>query len=216
MAEADYSMTDMAFSGENGRFKADDRLLVKFFMKPWLDQAKSNIEKRPIYVEKCYIEIRIPGNKDTVVCRPATSLDKQRFAEHFRKFEAREDQDAVVGTLLSEWPGINRSQVEELRFLNIKTVEQLATANDASAGRIMGFNGLKDRAAKFLETAAQNATDEALADAHKRIDELMALMEATPQPTEPRAEAEVAPDPVEEDQADSEDGAPKVRRRKQG
>ena len=218
MAEADYSMTQAAFQSDNGRFLADDRLLVRFFMKPWLDQAKSDAEKRPIYVEREYIEIRTPGNKDNVVCRPATHMDKDRFAEHYRKFKAREDQEAIEGTLLAEWPGITRSQCEELRFMNIKTVEQLATAPDNAAGRIMGFHGLKAKASKFLEAAASNATSEALAEAHRRIDELMERLDdkKPAKAAAPVAEAtdEVAEAPVE-DLGDVDVPAPARRRKKE-
>ncbi len=67
-----------------------------------------------------------PGNKDTVIDDPASAHYKERFAEHFRRYEARESQEHIEGTILEEWAGITRSQCEEMKFLNIRTVEQLA------------------------------------------------------------------------------------------
>jgi len=177
MQEADYSMTDSAFNADNGRYLGDASLLVKFFLHPRLNKAKSAAEGRPIYEELEYISIMQPGNKDSVVMRPGTAEDKLRFAEHYRKFKAREDQDAVEGTLLSEWPGVTRGQVEELRFFNVRTVEQLVAVSDAHTGRIMGFNMLKERAKKYLEASEDNKTAEALLAANSRIDELTSIME---------------------------------------
>lgn len=161
MQELGLSETQAVFDQSAGRFRGDEHLLVKFFTHPRLDNTKSEEEGRPIYVDTPYIQIMAPGNKDSIVVRPATRDDKQRFAEHYRKYQAREDQDAVEGTLLEEWPGISRSQVEELKFLNVRTVEQLANLSDSNAQNIMGVHLLKDKAKKYLEEAGGNALKEA-------------------------------------------------------
>ena len=173
--EADYGITDGAFNGAQGRFKGDENLLVKFFIKPRLMQTESKLAGRPIYKDTPYVQINVPGNKDAVIIRPATQLDRNRFAEHWRKFTAREDQTAAVGTPLAEWPGVGRSQVEELKFFNVQTVEQLISMSDTHSGSIMGFNGLKERAKAWLEASSTNAASQALIDAEER----MAVMEAT-------------------------------------
>jgi len=163
--EADGGLTEMAMN--NSRYHADQVLLVRFYSHPKKNLAKSEEEGRPIFEDTDYIEIMQPGNKDSIIRRPASQRDKDRFAEHYRKFQARATEDHVEGTLLSEWPAISRAQVEELRFLNIRTVEQLAQLADSNAQNIMGIQGLKQKAAKYLETAK----DQALAD---RLDEMEA------------------------------------------
>ena len=100
-------------------------------------------------------------------------MDKRRFAEHWGKFQARESQEVVEGTLIEEWPGVTRSMAEELRYLNVRTVEQLATMSDSNAGGLMGINSLKAKAVSYLEASKDSATTEALAAANARIDELM-------------------------------------------
>jgi hypothetical protein len=174
MNEAMHDTTDLAMN--HGRHHGDDHLLVKFFMHPRKSQAKSEEAGRPIYQEEPYVQIMQPGNKDSIVIRPATDMDKHRFAEHFRKFEARESQDVVEGTLLDEWAGISRSQAEELKFLNVKTVEQLAGMSDSNAQNVMGLNMLKQKANKFMETAEANATDEKFAALEAKYEALMAQM----------------------------------------
>lgn len=176
MQEAEHGVTDMAMN--QGRFHGDENLLVKFFTHPRHNKAKSLEEGRPIFEEQPYIQIMQPGNKDSIVVRPATKMDKQRFPEHFRKYEAREDQEKMEGTPLTEWPGITRSQCEELKYLNIQTVEQLANVSDTNAQGMMGVALLKSKAGKYLEKAKETATADALNAANARIDELVALVEA--------------------------------------
>lgn len=171
MNEADYGITDMAMS--NGRYQGDESLLVKFFKHPLLNQIKSEEQGRPIYEETPYIQIMQPGNKDSIVVRPASDMDKNRFAEHYRKFEAREDQDSIEGTLLEEWAAVTRSQVEELRYLNIRTVEQLATVSDSNAQNVMGINLLREKAKKFLETSEKEATAERFAELEAKYQALL-------------------------------------------
>jgi hypothetical protein len=187
--EALHDTTDLAMN--NGRHHGDAHLLVKFFMHPRLNQLKTKEMSRPIYEEQAYIQIMQPGNKDAIIIRPAMEMDKARFAEHYRKFEARESQDHFEGTLLDEWPGITRSQCEELKFLNIRTVEQLANLTDSNAQNVMGLNMLKQKANEFIEASEKNATTEKFAELEAKYDALMAQIgkpaeEATAKPKRTR------------------------------
>jgi hypothetical protein len=184
MLEQDnYGMTDMAMN--QGRYHGDETLLVRFFMNPRINTIKTKTWGRPIYEEVPYVQIMQPGNKDSIIIRPATKRDKGRFAEHYRKFEAREDQEAIEGTLLAEWAGVTRSQVEELKYLNVRTVEQLAAMSDSNATGVMGAGFLKQKAQKYLDDTDGNATAEALAEMQAKYDALIAQMHeinAKPEP----------------------------------
>lgn len=175
LAEADSGLTAMAMAGQQGRFQGDEYLLVRFFIHPKRDPQRSAAEGREIFVDTPYISIMQPGNKDSIVIRPATKMDKDRFAEHWRKFQARtgDEEDVIEGTLLSEWPGCTRAQVEELRYLNVRTVEQLAGMSDSNSQNIMGIQLLKTKAKKYLEAADKSATAEALADLQAKYDALI-------------------------------------------
>jgi hypothetical protein len=196
-AEADYGMTDMAHN--NSRYHGDEKLLVKFFKHPRQDIVRSQEAGRPIFAEEDYIQIMQPGNKDSIVIRPATDRDKDRFAEHYRKYQAREDQSEAEGTPLSEWPAVTRAQVEELKFLNVFTVEQLAGMSDSNAQNIMGISLLKQKAAKYLETADKEATAEKLAELEAKYQALLEerQVEAPKKRGRPRKTAE-AEAPAEE------------------
>lgn len=172
--EADYGITDMAMSQATG---GDQSLLVKFFLHPRENGAKSKEAGRPIFEEVPYVSIKQPGQKDSEIVAPASDRHKKRFPEHWRRFLAREDQEQVTGTLLEEWPGVTRSIVEELKHFNIRTVEQLANLSDANAQNIMGINGLKQRASDWLESSSNQASAIALRESTEMNEALLKVVE---------------------------------------
>jgi len=141
--------------------KADESLLVKFYIKSVKDNDASSQEGRPIFKEREYIEITIPGSRD-LVTRPARVEDKERFPRHYEAFQQRIEMP-VEGTPLVEWPAINRSFADELAFLNIKTVEQLADLNDNSMN-FMGAQNWKAKAKDWLEATKDDGVLSQLRD----------------------------------------------------
>ena len=188
LSESLYGTTDMAMNSQ--RSHGDETLLVKFFLHPKQNQIKTKEAGRPIFEDIPYIQIMQPGNKDSVKVAPATERDKQRFPEHYRKFVAREDQEALEGTPLREWAGVTASQCKEFEFLNILTVEQLAAVSDSNGQGIMGLGFLKEKAAKFLENAKLGATAEALSEMKAEnallLERLEALEAGEPAPKKKR------------------------------
>ena len=166
--------------------RVDEQLLVRFFHKGRQDAAATKAEGRPIFREVEYVEIRVPGQRDVQACRPATYADKQRFPLHYEKFKQRIEAP-VDGTPLAEWPHISRSQAEELSFMNVKTVEQLANLNDNFASRLHGGHSLKRRAGEWLQEAdttkliaEKAALEKRLADMEAKMNDLLAAK--TPEP----------------------------------
>ena len=208
MALADFNYADFDPSAQK---EQDKTLLVKFYYKNVQDKAASKREGRPIYKEKEYIDIKLPGSRDGAA-RPASPADKSRFQAHYEAFKARVELP-TEGTPLAEWPQITSSLVEEMSFMNIKTVEQLAELNDGLAGRFMGALNLKEKAKQWLDRAKQELTaeslqheladrDKRLADMQLQLNELMARLEA-PKPRKSRAKPKAMP--VVEDPVSQED-----------
>lgn len=132
--------------------KGDDKLFVQFRMDIVQDEAKSIAEGRPIYVDTEWIKILIPGDKTNVIDRPASEQDKRRFAQQYARFkQGLKEDEQLVGTHLKEWPLITRSMVENLRYHNIFTVEQLAGVNDLVKLRMPGLDQLSRQASIWLE-----------------------------------------------------------------
>lgn len=176
LAEAEYSMTDGAMRAPNSRFFADETLLVKFYMKPTHNKNKSKEEGRPIFEDIVWVSIIVPGNKNTTVERVARDTDKQRFSKHFEAFESHGTEEFVSGTPLDSWPVLSSSQVKEMAFFNVRTIEQLANMPDSEAQKFMGIAILRTKAKMFLEAAAGGAPMEALQDAMEEKDNQLAAM----------------------------------------
>jgi hypothetical protein len=153
MQTAEYNHNDFSNTAE-----ADKALMVKFFYKNVENKMESQAQGRPVFKEKTYIEIRIAGQRDAQACRPVTHSDKQRFPAHYEAFEKRMEPPAD-GMPLLEWSLITRSQAEELSFLHIKTVEQLAMVKDGNIQNFMGGYALREKAVKWLETSSAETVD---------------------------------------------------------
>lgn len=165
------------------REAADKSVYVKFYMRPVINQDKSNKEGRPIYEDREYLEIRTPGNQTNVVQRPVTDMDRQRFRQAYQSFKAG-NEEQVVGTPLVEVPWITRSIVEELSHLRIRTLEHLAGVNDDVCGRIPGLYSLKEKA----QAAIQQATNQApIVELQARNESLVQELAALKQTVEEQA-----------------------------
>ena len=154
--EADYGMTDMAMRGQQARYAADDKLMVSFSIIAMKNDEKSAKEGRPIHDDVEHIRIMVPGNKDSIVIRPVTDMDKARFAKQYENWKAKGDVP-LEGTILEMWPWISKGQIEDMRFFNIRTVEQLAEIADVHAQKFMGINKLRKQARVWLAEAKKGA-----------------------------------------------------------
>lgn len=171
--EADFNPADFEH-----REAADKSVYVKFYMRPTLNQSKSDAEGRPIFDDREYLEIRTPGNQTNIINRPVSDMDRQRFRRAYQQFKAG-DEEQLTGTPLSEVPWITRSMVEELIHVRIRTLEHLANVNDDVCGRIPGLYALKDRAKAALDKAAGDAPFIAMqAKNEELVNELATLKQA--------------------------------------
>lgn len=175
--EADYSMTENAHNlhgTNNARFIGDEHALVKFYLHPKKNMAKSKEQGRPIFDEVEYVSIKA-GAGASGVARPARDMDRERFPRHYKAFQDKEEMP-LQGTPLKEWSYIPRSQVEELKHFDIFTVEQLANAADVNIQRMMGGMTLKQAAQVFLADTGNSEQarklEEALSERDAKIAEL--------------------------------------------
>ena len=152
MSEADLSMTRMAMDPNN----VEDRVFAQFYKHAGQNSHKTLEEGRPIYDDLDYVVIRIPGDKDNIVRRPGRGTDMKRFPKQWAAYQAGNEQ-AQDGTPLEQWPLLTRSQVEELKYFGVHTIEALATMPDSNSQNFMGMNKLKQQAKDHVEAAKSNA-----------------------------------------------------------
>ena len=195
MQTADFNHQDFTHSAQN---KLDEQLLVKFFTKQRPDKEASKEKGRPIFKDVEYIDIKVPGKRGGGACRPAQYADKQRFPRHYEAYKQRKEMP-LDGTPLNEWPIMARTQVEELAFHNVKTVEQLVAMSDSLASQFLGMNSLKAKAKMWLENTEATARInqiEALETANSEKDERIANLETKMSALMDRFESAIAAKPA--------------------
>jgi hypothetical protein len=162
-------------SDEHG---ADSRLQVRFYKKPVQQEQESMDAGRPIYKEFDFVHICVAGDTLTEIDTYALANHKTRFPIQWANYMNRvgaNDQE-VVGTPVSEWPLVSKSQAEELRAMKFFTVEAIASASDQQLQRMgmaagMSPYAFRDKAKAFLNLATTSA------ETDKREQEINALKE---------------------------------------
>lgn len=159
--EADEALTRQARGNE---FAMDNKLAVHFYMGVELDRVASESAKRNIYKDVPWVKIYVPGDKNTVIDRIAwldarhPASDVSRFAQHYERFQKGTDQSKLDGMPLTEWPQITKSQVIELAYHGVKTVEHLANLSDVNLQKLgPGALALCSAAKAYLERASADA-----------------------------------------------------------
>ena len=152
-----------------------DNARPRFYTKPVQNNFKSETEGRAVFEDKEFVEILVPGDRKTVVDTLVKEEHRRRWPQAYAAFKAGLETP-LQGTPLEEWPAITRSQVEELRFAHVRTVEQLAGLGDDALNRTVPMGGfpLREKAKRWLDAQAGNAQTEALAAENARKDEIIA------------------------------------------
>ena len=162
-------------SDENG---ADSRLQVRFYKRPVHQEHESLVAGRPIFKEFDFVHICVAGDTLTEIDTYALANHKQRFPIQWANYQNRlgANDEEVVGTPVSEWPIVSKSQAEELRALKFHTVESIAGASDQQLQRMgmaagMSPYAFRDKAKAFLNLATNAA------ETDKRESEINSLKE---------------------------------------
>jgi hypothetical protein len=104
---------------------------VKFFLA---DGPESQKDGRWVCQQVPSISIQWPGQDETV--RKITDQDKEDYPELYAAFEAGNSEYEGTGTPLTHWAMLPGSVAKELAYIGVRTVEQLAEANDSLRGRL--------------------------------------------------------------------------------
>jgi len=155
----------------------DEALWVKFDRRPVQNNHRTQMEGHPCFDEKVFISIISPGDPYNKVERPIKDADKGRFHKQWANFE-RGQSDKVEGTPIEEWPKITRAQAEELKYLGIRSVEQLCAASDNQVQKIMAGASLKMQAQAYLASAKKTAEAERLAVENAILNDRIKTLEA--------------------------------------
>lgn len=157
-----------------------ENLLVRFWMDSYPNAAKTKEAGMPIYDTVPWVEIRVPGERDSVT-GPVHRLHpdpRERFPEAWARWQKDNTTEGLTGTPLKNVPWIERGDVETLAYLSVRTVEQLASVTDGNIGKIPGGLALRDKARAMLKAAAEEAPMQRMADELSKRDHEIASLRA--------------------------------------
>ena len=157
---------------------ADSRLQVRFYKRSVHQEQESMDAGRPIFKDFDFVQICVAGDSLTEIDTYALASHRTRFPIQWANYMNRQganDQE-VVGTPVTEWPLVSKSQAEELRAMKFQTVESIANASDQQLQRMgmeagMSPFAFRDKAKAFLNLATNAA------ETDKREQEINALKE---------------------------------------
>jgi len=162
---------------------ADSRLQVRFYKRPVQQEQESIEAGRPIFKEFDFVHICVAGDTLTEIDTYALPSHKTRFPLQWANYMNRvgANEPDIVGTPVSEWPIVSKSQAEELRALKFHTVEAIAHASDQQLQRMgmaagMSPYAFRDKAKAFLNLATKAETDAKLAQMQDQMAAILAAV----------------------------------------
>lgn len=128
-------------------------IIPEFYSEATEIPFKSQQAGRPVYEDREFVRIIIPGSRGTTAVQAVSDVERERWPEQYAAFK-KGLEPVLEGTPLEKWPPIKASQVKEFAHFNVRTVEHLAGLNDAQLQAMpMGTRELHRAAKVFLEAA---------------------------------------------------------------
>lgn len=157
-----------------GAHNPDSRLSVRFYSRPVQNMVETQKQGRPIFEDRDYVQIFLPGDSLNCPDKPVTDEHIARFPLHWAHYKNTRGDSREIGTPLSQWPLLTASQVEELKAIKFYTVESIAGASDAQIANIGMCGGMnpmsfRSRAQAFLQAAQNSALPQQQAEEIEKL-----------------------------------------------
>jgi hypothetical protein len=178
----------MILEREAGRPDYEPQVAVRFVLIPEEDKEKSEKAGSLIYVEREYVNIRVPGDKQSDFYHRADKpmrasdgkerLPKDLYPKAYEIFK-RQSQTPMEGTPLEHWPQISRALALTLKAAGIHTVEMLAEVHDGNLEKLPhNIREIRQKARTFLATAKDAAMAQERARENEELKAQLAEMKA--------------------------------------
>lgn len=136
---------------------------VGFCLHALQSETKSAEAGRPIFDDIEFVQIVVPGDRQSVVFQPATDRHRQRFPKAYAMFK-QQSAVAVEGTPIEQWPALTRAQALTFKASHIPTVETLAEVHDGNLEKLgFGAREWREKARAFVAQAKDSAAAQKLA-----------------------------------------------------
>jgi hypothetical protein len=152
---------------------------VRFFQEKVQMGFLSEQAGHPVFEDRDFIQINIPGDMSNIIEREATEIDRTQFASLFAAYK-QGLEPSVDGMPVEQWAKLTKAQAANYKAQNFQTVEQIAEMSDHACGSV-GMGATSDRAAakdaglaqkQAIEIDRQNTDIEEL---KRQVAELSAL-----------------------------------------
>lgn len=141
----------------NGSRKQYHGANINFTLETVPDQAATDKANGvPKFKEVEIITVQYPGGEITPVL--VNDSHRKEYAEQYAAFKAKEEQP-LDGSPLSHWALIPRPVVEELKYFQIKTVEQLAELDDTAKRKIGPLSTWCKKAKEWVKAGTSTQTE---------------------------------------------------------
>lgn len=137
--------------------KGDEHLAIRFFRKAARDDAASEAAGTMRFKEVDMIQIMVPGDRDNIIIRVAGAGDIRRFSKQYEDWKRNENAEQLNGTPLEMWGKLSLAQIEEYRYLGVRTIEQLAALADNVCMKLPGSQEMKRKAQAFIDLQKDEA-----------------------------------------------------------
>jgi hypothetical protein len=163
-------------NGAEGNLGAE---IVYFENVPIKLGAESDAKGYPVYKDVPHVVVISPGIPPTTVRVVAQERHVRRFPKEWEQFQRNYTVGAQIeGTPLSQWPPIDKNQIESLKYAGIYTVEQLAALNlEQARASGMGVDRLSEIAKKWLEQAKSGSAITQLSAQNEALQAQLAAMQ---------------------------------------
>jgi hypothetical protein len=154
-----------------------------FYIDTFQLKAQSEAEGRVIFGQREMVKILVPGDRLTESVQIVNDQHRRRWPQEYAAFKANEEAP-LSGIPIEELAGVSKSQIEELKFMKVRTIEDLAGLSDEQLMKVVPMNGrpLREKAQRRVDLEAGNAPMEKLAAENTQLrammDEMKSRMEA--------------------------------------
>lgn len=148
---------DWAGQGYGMANYSPDNMNVIFYTRSVKNEVASKEQGRPVHINMDYVRMQVPGEASTVIDRPASESDKQRFPDKWNKYLHGKTQ-VPEGTPIELLYVNNPAMGENLRGFGVFTVEQCANLSAHAMNSIgMGAQEAQNKAKAYLDSASGGA-----------------------------------------------------------
>lgn len=146
-------MDFMAFQNMVQNHNPQDNVSARFYDKA-VKTGEVTKDGLPVFVNRCFVEIRIKDNNCEIFDQPASKEKIRRFPIEYARYQLGKKQ-VQEGTPIEQFAFLNAAEIESLKVRGIYTVEALAHLEKEKALQLE-VGKERELAQKFIERASCN------------------------------------------------------------